>query len=154
MARLGWFALSLLVVGLDLCSKLLAQTLLSAAPLAILPGLNLRLGYNPGAAWGFLAWAGGWQRWVLAGLALGISLFLLTWLYRTGGKPRSLCCGLALVSGGAIGNLYDRLTLGMVVDFIDIYWRHWHWPTFNLADAAITLGGILIAWDTLRRPVG
>ena len=144
-----WIWLSLAVALADRLTKSLAELYLYI-PVNLLPGVNLRLGYNPGAAWGILAGAGGWQRWALASIAAVVCVILLIWLHRTRVQP--LCCGLALVLGGAAGNLYDRLAHGVVTDFIDLYWRTWHWPTFNLADTAITIGGALILWDALRRP--
>lgn len=144
-----WLWLALVVALADRITKFLAEAYLHG-PVTLFPGFNLRLGYNPGAAWGFLAEAGGWQRWVLAGITATIAAILLVWLHRT--QVKTLRCGLALVLGGAIGNLYDRLAHGGVTDFIDLYWRTWHWPTFNLADTAITIGGALILWDALRRP--
>lgn len=146
-----WLGLSALIILADRYTKFLAETHLQQ-PVSLFPGCNLRLGYNPGAAWGLLADAGGWQRPLLAGISIAVSVALLVWLHRIGGRPRPLCCGLALVLGGALGNLYDRLARGMVTDFIDLYWRVWHWPTFNIADAAITVGGALILWDALCRP--
>lgn len=145
----SWLWLALAVALADRITKSLVEAYLHS-PITLLPGFNLRLGYNPGAAWGLLAEAGGWQRWVLAGIAATIAAILLVWLHRT--QAKLLRCGLALVLGGAIGNLYDRLVHGGVTDFIDLYWHTWHWPTFNLADTAITIGGALIVWDALRRP--
>jgi len=138
--------LAALIVMLDLGAKYLASTLLDLhVPVPVLPFFNLTLTYNSGAAFSFLSDAGGWQRWLFIGLSIAVSAILIHWLR---GVPRGeirLPAALALVLGGALGNLWDRLTSGAVMDFIDLYYHGWHWPTFNLADAAITLGAFLLA---------
>ncbi len=149
LPALKWLWLSLLVLILDRVSKELAVHWLSLyEPVAVWPGLNFTLSYNPGAAWGFLANAGGWQRWFLSLLSASVCLFLLLWLWRQPTRPL-LCCALALVLGGAAGNLWDRCWSGFVIDFIDCYWRNWRWPTFNIADSAITIGAILLILDAV-----
>ncbi len=110
----------------------------------VLPFFNLVLTFNEGAAFSFLSEAGGWQRWFFVAVTLGVSLALLVWLRRLAPGERRTALGLALVLGGAWGNLVDRLRLGRVTDFLDFHWQGWHWPAFNLADSAITLGVVLL----------
>ena len=113
-------------------------------PLAAL--LDLTLSYNRGAAFSFLSDQSGWQRWLLIGVALCVSFFLLRWLAQLRRDERWLAVTLGLVLGGALGNVIDRLRYGHVIDFIDVHYGHWHWPAFNIADSAITLGliGLLL----------
>jgi len=116
----------------------------------ILAFFNLTLLYNTGVAFSFMADAGGWQRWLFTLLAAIISLIILIWMART---PRSqvwVNSALAMILGGAIGNnLIDRLLYGYVIDFIDIYYQNWHWPVFNIADSAITVGAIMLLIDAI-----
>ncbi|MDD9824410.1 MAG: signal peptidase II [Gammaproteobacteria bacterium] len=148
-----WLWLSLAVVVLDRASKVLAEQWLGpGGAMPLLPGLRLALGYNAGAAFGILSDAGGWQRWFLSGCSLLVCALILLWLRRLPPSPARLPCALALVFGGAAGNLYDRLAYGRVVDFIDLYLRHWHWPAFNVADAAITVGAALLFLDLCMSP--
>ena len=140
-----WLWLTALVVALDQGTKALAvQHLGVHQPVEVLPLLNLTLTYNPGAAFSFLGDAGGWQRWLFIGLAVVISLVLLVWLLRVPAGARWLPIALTLVLGGALGNLWDRLVIGAVVDFIDVYYRSWHWPAFNVADSAICVGACIL----------
>ena len=149
----AWYGLALLVVVLDQLTKGLARALLVyGQPLAVLPIFDLSLHFNPGAAFSFLAGAGGWQRWFLSALALVVSAVLLVWLARLRREQWLLALALALILGGAIGNLIDRLWLGHVTDFIALHWNHRYFPAFNLADAAITLGAIALILDTLLHP--
>jgi len=118
------------------------------------PVFNLTLVYNRGAAFSFLADAGGWQHYLFVGLALVVSLVLLIWLARLDASRRIEAWGLSLILGGAVGNLVDRLRLGKVVDFLQWHWDQHYFPSFNLADAAITLGVVLLLldwWLDLRR---
>lgn len=145
-----WLWLSLLVVILDQVSKVWINTHLSFnQPVAVLPFFDLRLLYNTGAAWSILANAGGWQRWFLSGLAIIISLLIVIWLSRLTRQQWWLACTLALILGGAVGNLIDRLIYGHVIDFIDIYYQQWHWPAFNLADSAISVGAVMLLIEAL-----
>ena len=147
----AWLAIALVVVLLDLWTKYLASTHLELyQPQAVYSWLNWRLAHNPGAAFSFLAGAGGWQRWFFTGLALVVSVFLLAWLLRTRREERLVPLALVLVLGGAIGNTVDRLRHGYVVDFIDVHARGWHWPAFNVADSAIVCGIILLLLDAFR----
>lgn len=147
----AWLAIALLVVILDLWTKHLASTHLEMfQPQAVFPWLNWRLAHNPGAAFSFLAGAGGWQRWFFTGLAVVVTVFLLAWLFRTRREERLVPLALVLVMGGAIGNTIDRLRYGYVVDFIDVHAQGWHWPAFNVADSAIVCGIILLLLDAFR----
>ena len=149
-SSIKWAWLSLAVVLLDQLAKHLASIHLNYhEPVALMPGLNLTLVHNTGAAFSFLRDAGGWQRWFFMFLSGAVSIALLVWLYRLPSRHRWLACALALVLGGAIGNLWDRITLGYVVDFIDVYYSHWHWPAFNVADSAISTGAVMLIIDAL-----
>jgi signal peptidase II len=152
-SSLRWLGVSFAVVVLDQVTKYLATAyLVLHQPLALLPSLNLTLTHNTGAAFSLLHDAGGWQRWFFTVVALAVGIFLVVWLRRLPpGSPR-LALALALVLGGASGNLVDRVLLGYVVDFIDLYYGRWHWPAFNVADSAITVGVVLLAVDALVSP--
>ena len=152
---LGWFCLSLTVIAFDYVTKL--AVLGSLAPgetRALAPFFNLVLVFNKGAAFSLLAAAQGWQTLLFALIAVVASAIISFLIVRNQGK--SLFCGaLALILGGALGNLYDRLVYGQVVDFLDFHAAGWHWPAFNVADSAITLGAaILIVESFLQRPGG
>ena len=152
-----WLALAAVVLIVDQMSKYAAEAYLSLhVPVAIFPGLNLTLTYNPGAAFSFLSEAGGWQRWLFSGIAVAASVAIVVWLHRLPKSDRLTACSLALVLGGAIGNLWDRLapSRGMVVDFIDVYAGRWHWPAFNVADSAIVLGVIIMLATVFLTPEG
>ena len=147
---LRWLTLSLLVIGADQLTKIAAEAELQlheAVP--VMPFFNLMLAYNEGAAFSFLSDAGGWQRWLFSGLAVVISLVITFWLRRLSPAERLTGFGLALILGGAIGNLFDRLAYGHVIDFIQLYYDRWYWPAFNLADSAITVGVVLLLIDGL-----
>ncbi len=148
---LGGLSVALLVMLLDQLSKhLVGLYLQGTQPVAVFPGLNLVLVHNPGAAFGLLSEAGGWQRWFFIVLSGIIMLLLGCWLCTLHSGQRCLAAGLSLILGGAAGNLCDRIRLGEVVDFIDVYYRSWHWPAFNVADSAICLGVALLLLDMLR----
>lgn len=118
------------------------------APLVLIAGVNLTLVHNTGAAFSFLRDAGGWQTLMFIGLSGVISVAILIWLAQLDSRRAWLAAALALVLGGALGNLFDRVVLGYVIDFIDLYYQKWHWPAFNVADSAITVGAILLVIDT------
>jgi signal peptidase II len=142
---LKWLWLSLLAVVLDQASKLvIAGSMQLYQSIQIMPYFNLTYVHNTGAAFSFLSDAGGWQRWFFAGLALVISGVIAVWLARLKQHETLLAVALSLVLGGAMGNLIDRLAYGYVIDFLDVYYQTWHWPAFNIADSAITLGVILM----------
>ena len=143
-----WVWLSGLVIGLDLVTKAMATALLNyAEPVPVLPYFNLTLLHNTGAAFSFLADASGWQRWFFIALAGAVSVCLLVWLSRLQPGERWLAIALALVLGGAVGNLYDRIIHGYVVDFIHVYYGNYHFPAFNIADCAISIGAVMMAID-------
>lgn len=144
MLRYG-LLLALGVIVLDQVTKFLAEaSLLPYQPVALTSFLNLRLSYNPGAAFSLLADQSGWQRWFFVVLALAVSLYLMWWLRGLGRRSRLEATGLGLLLGGALGNVVDRLWHGVVIDFIDVHYAGWHWPAFNVADSAITVGVMLI----------
>ena len=117
----------------------------------LLPFLSLYLIYNPGAAFSFLHDAGGWQRPFLVGVSVAVMLWLATWIHRLSVKERRLVWPLALILGGAAGNLFDRVRVGAVTDFIVLHYEGWAWPTFNIADVAISIGVVLmLAWGFRR----
>ena len=147
-----WYLLSMVVVTLDQWTKWLAETKLSFhEPVAVIePFLNWTLAYNYGAAFSLLADAGGWQKWFFSGLAFVMSVFLIVYLLKVPRQAKLLSMGLALVLGGAVGNLIDRLLNGKVTDFIHVHYADvWHYPIFNIADIGICIGIALIVIDML-----
>lgn len=149
--QLRWLWLSLLVIVLDQFSKFLVTHYLTLYEnVHVMPLLDLRLLHNTGAAFSFLADAGGWQRWFFIVLGVGVSGFIACWLHRL---PRAghrvLAVALSLVVGGALGNVIDRIVFGHVIDFIDVHYGTWHFPAFNIADSAITVGAVLLIADSL-----
>jgi signal peptidase II len=151
-----WLALACVIVVIDQITKYMAvQWLNYGDPVAIVPGLNLTLIYNTGAAFSILSEASGWQRWLFAGVALTVSLVITLWLRQVGSGEWWLPIALTLVLGGAIGNFWDRVYLGYVVDFIQVYYQKWTWPAFNVADSAISVGAVMLllsGW--IKRPSG
>ena len=146
----AWLGVSALVIALDWYSKQrVSEALELYRPREIFSWLNITLAHNYGAAFSFLSDAGGWQRGFFIVLASVVSVVLLVWLLRLPRAEWRTGLGLALVLGGAIGNLIDRVQLGYVVDFIDVHFRGWHYPAFNVADSAITCGVILLLLDAL-----
>jgi len=145
-----WLLVSVVIVVLDLWTKSIAtQNLTLYRPVELTSWLNMTLAHNYGAAFSFLSDAGGWQRWLLTGLATVVTGVLIIWLTRLPASDKLTAAALALIIGGALGNVIDRTRHGYVVDFIDVYYRGWHWPAFNLADSAITCGVILLLLDGL-----
>jgi signal peptidase II len=145
-----WFGLSAVIAVADQATKLAAvDGLRLHERVEILPFFNLTLVHNPGAAFSFLATAGGWQRTFFVVLTLAISAVIVAWLARSGSRHTGTATALSLVLGGAIGNLIDRVRLGYVIDFLDLHVAGWHWPAFNIADAAIVCGAGLLAWLAL-----
>ena len=144
---LSWLLLSAIIIVLDYVTKHMALAHLQPyQPIPFIDGIwNWMLAFNTGAAFSFLAGAGGWQRWFFAGLAIAISSGLIFWLSRIPRNDWRQALPFALIIGGALGNLVDRIRYGHVVDFIDWYWREHHWPAFNIADAAIVGGAIALA---------
>ncbi len=145
-----WLALAALVVVLDQASKAwITAAFRLNENLAVAPFFDLVWVYNVGAAFSFLAGASGWQRWFFIALALGISLWIVAML-RQHAADRLLATSLALILGGAVGNVIDRVSHGAVVDFLDFHYAGYHFPAFNLADSAISLGVALMLWHSLR----
>jgi signal peptidase II len=146
----GWrfLWLSILVLGLDQYTKLLVlENIELYQSLQILPFFNLTHVYNYGAAFSFLHDAGGWQRWFFTAMALFVSALLLWWLKQTSKQQVILPVAFSLIVGGALGNAYDRLLHGYVIDFLVVYYQEWYWPAFNIADSAIFLGAALLIID-------
>ncbi|RTR01460.1 signal peptidase II [Halomonas nitroreducens] len=147
---LRWLWLAVAVVALDLGTKALASSLLAyAQPVVVLPFFNLTLLHNTGAAFSFLADHPGWQRWLFAAIAVGASVGLTVWMRRLRADEKLLGAALALIIGGALGNLYDRLVHGYVVDFLSFHVAGWYYPAFNVADIGITLGAIGLIWESV-----
>jgi signal peptidase II len=145
---LKWLWLSLVVVGLDQVSKLwVVSNFRLYESIQLLPSLNLTYVHNTGAAFSFLSTAGGWQRWFFVGIALVATIVLTIWLARLKSNERWMAATLSLILGGAIGNLYDRIAYAYVIDFIDVYYETWHWPVFNVADSAISIGVVMMLVD-------
>lgn len=143
------------VLVLDQLSKFWVERVFALhQELVLLPFLSLQLTYNTGAAFSLLHDAGGWQRGFLSAVSIAIMIWLGVWIHRLTSAERRLLWPLALILGGAVGNLVDRLSTGAVTDFIVLHYRGWHWPTFNVADAAISLGVIALIFLSLRRTSG
>ena len=148
--KISWFLLALFILLLDQLTKSWAVSALSFSdPQSFLPFFNFTLLYNYGAAFSLLSDAGGWQRWFFIILAVGVSLALVRWL-QTLKDDKWLAIAIALILGGAVGNLYDRITLGYVVDFLHFYWGEYHFPAFNIADTAISIGAGMMIIDIFR----
>lgn len=151
--KLAWLWISLVVIAADQISKhWFVANLDVYEQIVVIPDLfSWTLAYNRGAAFSFLANEAGWQRWFFAVIAFAVSAVLVVWLRRLKTNETWLAIALALVLGGAIGNLYDRVVLGHVVDFILVHWKtEWYFPAFNIADSAITVGAVLLALDMFR----
>ena len=149
-SKLKWLWLAVLVVAIDLGTKAMATAMLTYGnPVPVLPGFNLTLLHNTGAAFSFLAEHPGWQRWFFAAIAIGASIGLTVWLSRVRADEKLLAIALPLIIGGALGNLYDRLIHGYVVDFLSFHAAGWYYPAFNVADIGITLGAIGLIWESV-----
>lgn len=145
-----WFSISAVVVALDLYTKHLVQkAFVYGEHLNITPFFDLVRYHNEGAAFSFLASAGGWQKWFFTGFSL-IAIGVIIYLLKKHSTQKLFCIGLALVLGGAIGNVYDRITLGYVVDFLYFYYQQFSWPAFNVADSAICVGVGLLLLDSFK----
>ncbi|GGW86147.1 signal peptidase II [Alteromonas halophila] len=145
--------ISLVIIILDQWSK---HAVVAAMDLyqsvQVLPSFNLTYVHNYGAAFSFLHGAGGWQRWFFTVIALVVSVMILWWLRQTPRHQVRLPVAFSCILGGAIGNVYDRLVHGYVIDFLDFYIGQWHWPAFNIADCAIFIGAALLIIDMIVRP--
>lgn len=143
-----WLLLSVIVILIDQLTKWFAEAMLVPyQPVPIIPMFNLTLAYNTGAAFSFLSDAGGWQRWFFIVLTIIVIIVLFGWLWRMRAEEKLHAVSISLILGGAIGNLIDRVLLGHVIDFLDVYYDQYHWPIFNIADSAITVGVMLLIID-------
>ncbi|MQM40321.1 Lipoprotein signal peptidase [wastewater metagenome] len=140
MLRFG-LIIAALVLAADQATKYWAATaLMPYRPVPVMPSFNLTLSFNTGAAFSLLADGSGWQRWLFTALALAVSAYLIWWLRTLRPGERLVAAALGLVLGGALGNVLDRMVHGYVIDFLDVYAGNWHWPAFNVADSAISVG--------------
>jgi signal peptidase II len=146
-----WLALALLVIVLDQFAKtLILGTLQLGDSRTVTPFFNVVRVHNSGAAFSFLAGAAGWQRWFFVALGIAAAGFIV-WMLRSHPTQKVFCLAVTMIMGGALGNVTDRVLHGYVIDFIQVHWRDSYFPSFNLADSAITLGAVLLVIDELRR---
>ena len=146
-----WLGIATVAVLLDQLSKITMSRLLAYGQSETITSyFNLVMVYNKGAAFSFLSDQSGWQRYFFSALAAAVSIFIV-WMLNRNANERLFCWSLSLILGGAIGNLIDRLAYGHVIDFLDFHLNAWHWPAFNVADSAITVGAALFVLDELRR---
>ncbi len=146
-----WMGLAGLLLVIDQLTKIIAKNnLFEGVSQTVTSFLNWTLVYNSGAAFSFLAQAGGWQRWFFTGFGI-IAALVMIWLIRKNSYQTIFSLALSLILSGAIGNVIDRILYGAVVDFIDLHYMAWHWPAFNIADSAITIGVILLIFDEIKR---
>lgn len=147
-----WLWVTFAVVVLDLITKNMADYYLTRlSSYTVAPFLNFVLVYNTGSAFGFLSNQNGWQLWFLVGIAVVVAIGILTWLWRSNGKHTFTALALSLILGGAIGNMFDRIVEGYVVDFLDFHYGSYHWPAFNIADAAICIGVLFMILSAFRK---
>ena len=148
---LSWLLLSFVIIIFDQVTKFWAVANLSdGSSIGILPVLDFSLAYNKGAAFSFLANAGGWQKLFFSGIAIAVSVYLIFAISRAKASEKQLVIAYALVIAGAIGNLIDRIRIDKVVDFIHVFYQGWHFPYFNIADVSITIGAILLIMETFN----
>ncbi len=139
------FGIAIVCVVLDQITKIAAERALDLhEAIAVMPSFNIALAYNYGAAFSFLNVPGGIQRWFFTGISLVVSILLIVWLYRLTMQEKWLSLAFSLILGGAVGNLIDRAYYGYVVDFIQVYYDKWYFPTFNIADSAIFCGAAVL----------
>jgi signal peptidase II len=154
-SKLRWLWLAGLVIVLDLATKALATAMLNyGVPVPVLPIFNFTLLHNTGAAFSFLAGESGWQRWFFVSLAAVVSVVLFRWLRSLQPDETWSAIAIVLILGGALGNVYDRVVHGYVVDFLHFYWNDYHFPAFNIADTAITIGAGMMILDIFRQSSG
>jgi len=148
---LKYLMISAVIIVLDQVTKwLMVSWLALYETVAVMPYFNLTMAHNYGAAFSFLAQAGGWQRWFFIVLAVVISIVLIVWLAKLKPHAKLEAISLSLILGGAIGNVIDRIVYGYVVDFLDVYIGSSHWPAFNVADSAICIGAVLLILDSFK----
>ena len=146
-----WLWLSALVIVIDQITKRIVNTTMQLyQSIELIPYFQLTYMRNQGAAFSFLSGAGGWQRWFFIGLAVIASVFICFWLKKLNRSQRWEAIAWSLVLGGALGNLIDRILYGYVIDFLDVYIGDWHWPAFNVADSAITVGVVMLLLDSFK----
>lgn len=146
-----WFLASIAVIICDQLSKYeISAWLEPYQPYPLIPMLDLTLAFNTGAAFSFLGSSGPWHHWFFVSLSTFVSMALFVWILRLASSERVQLLGFSLILGGAVGNLIDRLTRGYVIDFIEVYYKNHHFPIFNVADSAITVGVILITYSAIR----
>ena len=150
--KLGlWLGIALVIILLDQFTKVLILGNFQLGDSRFVTSFfNVVRVHNTGAAFSFLAGAGGWQRWFFVGLGALATIFIVVML-RKHGQQTLFATALSLILGGAIGNVIDRLLHGYVVDFIQVHWAGWYFPSFNIADSAISVGAVLLIWDEVRR---
>lgn len=148
---MGWLLIAAVIIGFDQITKQYMEGAMSYAERwSVLPFFDFTLLYNPGAAFSFLADGAGWQRWFFTAIAL-VATTLIVYMLRKNPQQKLFCASLALILGGALGNVIDRVLYGHVIDFLLFYWRDWYFPAFNVADIAISCGAILLILDELIR---
>ena len=146
-----WFSISAIIIAADLYTKHLVQnSFVYGDMLTITSFFDLVRYHNQGSAFGFLADAGGWQKLFFNGVSV-LAIMVISYLIRKHATEKLFCLGLALVLGGAIGNFYDRITLGYVVDFLNFHYHNIHWPAFNVADSAICVGVACLLLDSFKK---
>ena len=146
-----WLGLSVILLILDQVTKVIVSTQMKLyQSIELLPIFSFTYVHNYGAAFSFLSEAGGWQRWFFSIIAVTISVLLVYWLKKLPASNKLLCSAYSLVLAGALGNLYDRLAYGYVVDFIHFYYENWDFPAFNIADMAISIGAALLLIDAFK----
>lgn len=151
-AMLPWFALALIVFAIDFITKsIVLSSFYYGERLEITSFFNLVLVYNYGAAFSFLSTSGGWQVILFSAIAV-IAVAVCSYLIYKHTRETLFCLALALIMGGAIGNLFDRIIYGYVIDFLDFHYQHWHWPAFNVADMAIVGGAALMILESFMKP--
>ncbi len=149
----GWYGLAALMLVLDQLTKMwMSANLNYGETITLTSFFNFTLLHNTGAAFSFLSDAGGWQRWFFGVVAAAVSVVLVVWIARLPRSKMWEACALALILGGAVGNLYDRVMLGYVVDFIVVHYQRYAWPAFNIADSAICIGAAMLIIDMFRAP--
>ncbi|MDC0609391.1 signal peptidase II [Vibrio sp.] len=151
---LRWLWLALLIFIADIGIKLVVMNTMGYGwenRLEVLPFFNLTYVHNPGAAFSFLSNQSGWQRWLFTGIAFLVVLLLAYWMRKLPAEEKWHNCSYALIIGGAVGNVFDRIVHGFVIDYLDFYIGNTHYPAFNLADSAICIGAVMLVFDGFRK---
>ena len=149
---LKWLWLAVVVIVLDQITKQIAANSLEMyQPVAVMPMFNWTLMHNTGAAFSFLSDESGWQRWFFTAIAVIVSVVLVSWTSKLKAEEKWQAIAFALILGGAIGNVIDRLIHGYVIDFIDVYYQEYHWPAFNIADSGIFIGVTILIIESFRQ---